>query len=294
MGRARRRRCATSCDQDQSAASSCSSVRAVAFEHEASSELGERYRVANAAAHRFVRRLERDFVGRSRFGEMQTCCVVFSTWGRRKSYGSVGSPDELDDFNALFVLFGPPSRPSSFFCSVGSGILGACSGGDNESSSDSGTDASDGATDTSMPREASPSESSIDAPAQKDASTKGASIRARKTRPWMRSTPALRHGLTQAIAESGNRASRSTFSARASTRIGPTRRWRPTSWSTIRGFTSGATAPRRRAGYPPAPGHEDRHHRTWTSGRSRSARRSSRSSASRWGTRRPRRASRRG
>jgi hypothetical protein len=43
----------------------------VAFSHEASSELGERYRVANEAAHRFVRRLERRYVGSSRFGELR-------------------------------------------------------------------------------------------------------------------------------------------------------------------------------------------------------------------------------
>ncbi len=33
-------------------------------------ELAERYRVANDAAHGFVRRLERDFVGRARFGDL--------------------------------------------------------------------------------------------------------------------------------------------------------------------------------------------------------------------------------
>ena len=33
-------------------------------------ELAERYRVANDVAHRFVRRLERDYVGRARFGEL--------------------------------------------------------------------------------------------------------------------------------------------------------------------------------------------------------------------------------
>lgn len=43
----------------------------VAFEHDHASERGERYRVANDAANRFVRRLERDYVGRSRFGEMR-------------------------------------------------------------------------------------------------------------------------------------------------------------------------------------------------------------------------------
>jgi hypothetical protein len=33
-------------------------------------ELTERYRVANDAAHRFVRRLEKDYVGSARFGEL--------------------------------------------------------------------------------------------------------------------------------------------------------------------------------------------------------------------------------
>jgi hypothetical protein len=37
---------------------------------EAGRELAERYRVANDVAHRFVRRLERDYVGQARFGEL--------------------------------------------------------------------------------------------------------------------------------------------------------------------------------------------------------------------------------
>jgi hypothetical protein len=37
---------------------------------EAGRELAERYRVANDVAHRFVRRLERDYVGHARFGEL--------------------------------------------------------------------------------------------------------------------------------------------------------------------------------------------------------------------------------
>jgi hypothetical protein len=44
----------------------------IAFEHDARSEIGERYRVANEAAHRFVRRLEREYVERWRFGDMRT------------------------------------------------------------------------------------------------------------------------------------------------------------------------------------------------------------------------------
>jgi hypothetical protein len=44
---------------------------------EAGRELAERYRVANDVAHRFVRRLERDYVGRERFGELRAELRVF-------------------------------------------------------------------------------------------------------------------------------------------------------------------------------------------------------------------------
>ncbi len=43
----------------------------ILFEHDDDTVEGERYRVANDAAHRFVRRLERNYVGRARFGEMR-------------------------------------------------------------------------------------------------------------------------------------------------------------------------------------------------------------------------------
>jgi hypothetical protein len=43
----------------------------IAFQHDERSEAGERYRVANDAAHRFVRRLEREYLERARFGEMR-------------------------------------------------------------------------------------------------------------------------------------------------------------------------------------------------------------------------------
>jgi hypothetical protein len=43
----------------------------VTFVHEADSPLGERYRVANACARRFTTRLEREYVARARYGEMQ-------------------------------------------------------------------------------------------------------------------------------------------------------------------------------------------------------------------------------
>jgi hypothetical protein len=43
----------------------------IAFRHDERSEAGERYRIANEAAHRFVRRLEREYLERARFGEMR-------------------------------------------------------------------------------------------------------------------------------------------------------------------------------------------------------------------------------
>jgi len=58
-------------DANRSASLRAHLYEQVAFMHGAESELGERYRVANAAAHGFVRRLERDFVQTARFGELQ-------------------------------------------------------------------------------------------------------------------------------------------------------------------------------------------------------------------------------
>jgi hypothetical protein len=43
----------------------------VTFAHVEASELGERYRVANDVAHRFVRRLEERYLGKGRFGELR-------------------------------------------------------------------------------------------------------------------------------------------------------------------------------------------------------------------------------
>ena len=40
-------------------------------------ELAERYRVANDAAHGFVRRLERQYVGPARFGELHAALWRF-------------------------------------------------------------------------------------------------------------------------------------------------------------------------------------------------------------------------
>jgi hypothetical protein len=58
-------------DVDRSAALRDRLYERVAFAHEASTLLGERYRVANDAAHGFVRRLERDYLRRARFGELR-------------------------------------------------------------------------------------------------------------------------------------------------------------------------------------------------------------------------------
>ena len=43
----------------------------VAFEHEAETDAGERYRVANALANKYVRRLEREYVAHHRFGDLR-------------------------------------------------------------------------------------------------------------------------------------------------------------------------------------------------------------------------------
>jgi hypothetical protein len=58
-------------DVGRSAALRARLYERVAYEHDAGSELGHRYRVANDAAHGFVRRLEREYVGRARYGELR-------------------------------------------------------------------------------------------------------------------------------------------------------------------------------------------------------------------------------
>ena len=69
----------------------------VAYEHDAASELGERYRVANDAAHGFVRRLERDYVGpRAIRGDAGGAAVGSSTRVRRRSCGSAAPPELVD------------------------------------------------------------------------------------------------------------------------------------------------------------------------------------------------------
>jgi hypothetical protein len=58
----------------------------VQYMHEAHSDLGARYRAANDCARRFTRRLERDFVSRCRFGEMQ---------GELRRFYRMGQADKL-------------------------------------------------------------------------------------------------------------------------------------------------------------------------------------------------------
>ena len=60
-----------SLDVDRSADLRARLYERVSFEHDEASEEGQRYRLANDAAHRFVRRMEREYVGRARFGEMR-------------------------------------------------------------------------------------------------------------------------------------------------------------------------------------------------------------------------------
>jgi hypothetical protein len=56
----------------------------VAFEHDSKSELGERYRIANDSAHRFVRRLEHDYVSRARYRELRTALRRFFQLGQEE------------------------------------------------------------------------------------------------------------------------------------------------------------------------------------------------------------------
>jgi hypothetical protein len=58
-------------DADGSATLRARLYERVAFAHDADSELGERYRVANGVANRFVRRLEREYLGAARFVDLR-------------------------------------------------------------------------------------------------------------------------------------------------------------------------------------------------------------------------------
>jgi hypothetical protein len=56
----------------------------VTFAHAAASEAGERYRLANDAAHGFVRRLERRYVDGARFAEMRADLRQFFREGQEE------------------------------------------------------------------------------------------------------------------------------------------------------------------------------------------------------------------
>jgi hypothetical protein len=71
-------------DVDQSARLRQRLYERVTFAHEATTELGERYRIANDAAHRFVRRLEREYVGPARFHEMRAALRRFYRVGQEE------------------------------------------------------------------------------------------------------------------------------------------------------------------------------------------------------------------
>ena len=59
-------------DAETSAGLRARLYEAVRFDQGGDSEVGERYRVANDAAHSFVRRLERDYVRKERYGDMRS------------------------------------------------------------------------------------------------------------------------------------------------------------------------------------------------------------------------------
>jgi hypothetical protein len=71
-------------DVDRSADLRARLYERVSFEHDETSELGHRYRVANEAAHRFVRRMERDYVGHARYGEMRVELRRFFSVGQEE------------------------------------------------------------------------------------------------------------------------------------------------------------------------------------------------------------------
>jgi hypothetical protein len=58
-------------DVGRSAALRARLYERIAFAHGDATEQGERYRLANDTAHRFVRRLEREYVGAARYDEMR-------------------------------------------------------------------------------------------------------------------------------------------------------------------------------------------------------------------------------
>jgi hypothetical protein len=71
-------------DADRSAALRSSLYERIAMVHDEATELGERYRVANDAANRFVRSLEREYVGSRRFRELREKLRTFFAMGQEE------------------------------------------------------------------------------------------------------------------------------------------------------------------------------------------------------------------
>jgi len=71
-------------DADSSAALRTRLYEGITFAHAAQSEQGERYRVANEVAHRFVRRLEREYVEPGRFGGLRAELLRFFHVGQEE------------------------------------------------------------------------------------------------------------------------------------------------------------------------------------------------------------------
>jgi hypothetical protein len=71
-------------DANRSATLRARLYEGIAFAHDAESEQGERYRVANDVAHRFVRRLEREYVEPRRFGGLRAELLHFFHVGQEE------------------------------------------------------------------------------------------------------------------------------------------------------------------------------------------------------------------
>jgi hypothetical protein len=71
-------------DVGRSAALRSSLYERVAMVHDDATELGERYRVANDVANRFVRGLEREYLGRSRIHELREKLRAFFQVGQEE------------------------------------------------------------------------------------------------------------------------------------------------------------------------------------------------------------------
>jgi hypothetical protein len=71
-------------DADGSATLRTRLYERVAYAHDPDTELGERYRVANDVANRFVRRLEREYVGSARFGDLRAALRRFFHVGQEE------------------------------------------------------------------------------------------------------------------------------------------------------------------------------------------------------------------